>query len=138
MSVRNLATAAILCVSVLTGICGAAQGVEGDPFVDRVLGVFVEGGDHIAEIRDLRGETELYPEIVAALTDYAIFDHGTLLDLLLEEDGQAVAAELDRKVRTDIACLPEYISICQPNLAQRNSLILGMLWHYEEETRRGQ
>ena len=128
--------AAMVWLSVLAGPCGVAQGAERGPLVDRVLGVFVEGGDHLNEIRDLRGQTDLYPEIVAALTDYAIFDHGTLLDLLLEADGQAIAIELDRKAGTDIACLPEYIAICQPNLAERNSLILGMFWYYEEETRR--
>lgn len=134
MPLRKAAVAALIWLAVLATPCGAAQGAEQGPFVDRVLAVFVAGGDHINALRDLRGETELYPEVVADLTDYAIFDHGALLDLLIEEGGPAIAAELDRKVRTDIACLPAYISVCQPSLAERNSLILGLLWYYEEET----
>lgn len=135
MPLRRAAVAAMVWLLALTGVCGAAQGAERGLFVDRVLAVFVAGGDHINALRDLRGETALYPEIVADLTDYAVFDHGALLHLLLEEDGQAIAAELDRKVKTEITCLPEYVSVCQPNLAARNALILGMLWYYEEETR---
>lgn len=137
MQLRKVTMAAMIWLAALAGLSGAAERAEQGPFVEAVLAVFVAGGDHINTLRGLRGETELYPEIVADLTDYAIFDHGTLLDLLLEENGPAIAAELDRKVRTEIACLPKYASVCRPNLAERNSLILGMLWCYEEETRRG-
>lgn len=135
MSIRRVFIGAAAAASILVIAFDTAQANEDDLYVDQVLRVFVLGGDHIQELRSLRDKTERYPEVVGALSDYAIFGHGTLLDLLFEEAGPEVVVALDKKLRTDVNCLAEYLSICQPTLADRNQVILSTLSYYEDEMR---
>lgn len=114
---------------------GGADATIADRYVSHVLAVFVSGGDHLKRLRIVRDQSPQYPAVVAALTDYRVFGHGTLLDLLFEEDGEAVMRALDEKLKMPVACLSEYAAICQASLADRNQVILSALSYYDQETR---
>lgn len=126
-----------------TGTAGTLRADPLDPeedivqaYVSQVLTVFVSRGDHLKTLRVVRDQSPQYPAVVAALTDYRVFGHSTLVDLLFEEEGAAVMRALDEKLKTPVACLSEFAAICQPSLADRNQVILDALSFYDQEMRR--
>ena len=119
-------------ISMGPGISDQASAQDNITFVKEVLAAFVSWKDHIEVLRNARDHNADYPSLVAALTDYNVFGHGMLVELLFDEGGELLVPALEKKLRTELDCFGEYTSICQPTLADRNSLILGSLWHLEK------
>ena len=124
----------ILCVALIAGLgvaVGSARASENKALEKEVLTAFVKGQDHIDKLKGMKDISPNYPALVAALTDYDLWDHGMLVEMVIDEGGQALVPALEMKLTTTVNCLPQFAVACQPTLADRNSDILRALWYFE-------
>ena len=81
-------------IALLFTVNYSACAGQNEHSINKVLAAYVERREYIQELRATRTLDNDYPELVAALTDYDIWQHGMLVNVVLEDGGEVFASGL--------------------------------------------
>jgi hypothetical protein len=78
---------------------------------------------------EMERESPDYPRLIVGLTDYVLDygEHSHVFDEYITPLGHAVLPLIEAKLKTSLDCLPEYRDLCQPSLADRNSVLFQLI-----------